>query len=442
LQLYQGIKSKINNFTELKNASWLIGEKIIVMLLTLVVNIFIARHLGVSNFGLLNYLLAITSLFMPFFSLGFNAIVTRELVSKPANEIEIIATVITFRFISGLLVLVFISVLVYFGYFNQLAYYYWALFLFIGVNVFSAFQVLDFWFQAKLWSKYIVKARVIVLLFIGATKLFLVFLNADFSAFIWLSAIEFLCISLAYLITYLFCSGRFSFSQVNFLYGFNLLSQSKWLIFSGIAAVVYLKIDQLMLAEMVSTTEVGKYAVASRMSEVWYFFPIAIVSSYFPSLIKTKTVNLRFYQTKLQQLCDVLFVGALFLALLTSFYAGNIINLLFGYQYRGAEDILALHIWAGVFVFMRALLSKWLLAEHLVKFSLLTHGIGAFVNVVLNYYLIPQYHGVGAAMATVVSYAFASYFVLFFHKSTRPMAMLMTRSILFPIRVLLPNERN
>jgi Na+-driven multidrug efflux pump len=62
---------------------------------------------------------------------------------------------------------------------------------------------------------------------------------------------------------------------------------------------------------------------------------------------------------------------------------------------------------------MRALLSKWLIIEHLLKYSLVTQASGAILNVLLNFLLIPAYHGVGAAFATLISYAAASYFALF-----------------------------
>jgi len=94
--------------------------------------------------------------------------------------------------------------------------------------------------------------------------------------------------------------------------------------------------------------------------------------------------------------------------------------------------LLSIHIWAGLFVFMRALVSKWLIAEHLLKFSLLSHGLGALVNIVGNYLLIPSFGGLGAAYATVLSYAIASYVTFWLHPITFPIAKIMTRSLLLP----------
>jgi PST family polysaccharide transporter len=98
--------------------------------------------------------------------------------------------------------------------------------------------------------------------------------------------------------------------------------------------------------------------------------------------------------------------------------------------------VLLVHIWAAILVFMRALLSKWLIAENLLRMSLLSHSLGALANVFLNYYLIPPHGPVGAAYATVLSYFFAGYLVLFCNRRLLPMALVVNRSFLLPFRVL------
>jgi len=146
--------------------------------------------------------------------------------------------------------------------------------------------------------------------------------------------------------------------------------------------------------------------------------------------------DLKEYYRKIQQLCDSLFGVSLLLAILVSLLSEFIITLLYGEGYEASAAILSVHIWAGCFVFMRAVLSKWLIAEGLLKFSLISHGLGAVVNICLNYWMIQYWQGLGAAIATVFSYAVASYFSLFIYKPTRTMAMVMTKSILLPFRML------
>jgi O-antigen/teichoic acid export membrane protein len=187
-----------------------------------------------------------------------------------------------------------------------------------------------------------------------------------------------------------------------------------------------------MLGQMVGREEVGIYSVAVRLSEVWYFFATAVVVSVFPSLLKQRSDNPSLYSKRLQQVCDLLFVSALVSAICVAFLSPVLIPFVFGEAYKGSAVLLSIHIWAGLFVFMRALVSKWLIAEHLLKFSLLSHGLGALVNIVGNYLLIPSFGGLGAAYATVLSYAIASYVTFWLHPTTFPIAKIMTRSLLLP----------
>ncbi len=434
------ISANTSTLSAIKNTFWLVGEKILTMAMVLLVSIFVARYLGAESFGLLNYLLAIIALLTPLSSLGLNAIITRELVTKKQTDVAIMSTAIAFRLLGGLVTVAILMLVLFFDVFTRLSAISWGVILLACVNVFVAFHVIDFWFQAQVQSRYVVKMRLVSVVCISASKLLLVYFDAPFALFIWVSAFESLIVSLGFIVIYVMRNASFSVRRINWCYGLTLLGQSKWLILSGLAAVIYLKIDQVMLTEMVSAQENGIYAVASRISEVWYFFPVALVASFFPSLLKVKEVSREKYQKKLQQLCDFLFFGALVIAILISFISDHLIVFLYGEEYAAAGIILALHIWAGLFVFMRALLSKWLLAEELVFFSLVTHGVGAVINVVLNFWLIPLYQGQGAAIATVVSYAFASYIVLFFHSSTWPIAKVMTHSLV-PFARFLPSNK-
>ena len=63
-----------------------------------------------------------------------------------------------------------------------------------------------------------------------------------------------------------------------------------------------MKIDQVMLGNMSSSMELGNYAVAAKLSEIWYFVPTAICSSLFPSIIRTRQRSKVAYYDRLQKL--------------------------------------------------------------------------------------------------------------------------------------------
>ncbi|WP_448552141.1 flippase [Thalassotalea montiporae] len=429
--------SALKNSAVFKNSIWLIGEKVISLGFVLAINILIARQLGANDFGVLSYLLAILALLSPLSSIGFNAIVTREIVQHPNKTEIIISTALMFRFIAALIAFVLSTIVILNVELSGVDGNQWAMILFAGVNIFNCLHVVDFWFQAKLKNQIIVLCRFFNTFLFFVIKLICYLNDASLTTYIWVHAIEFFVLSVAFYSVYIKQSNRASITLVDWQYGKSLLSQSYWLILSGIASVIYLKIDQVMLGELVSSEEVGVYAVAGRLSEVWYFFATAIVTAFFPKILKLKeSAEQASYQSQLQRTNDLLFLLALLIATFITVIGPWLVTFLYGDAYKEAGIILTIHIWASIFVFMRALLSKWLVAENLVKYSLFTHGIGMVVNIGFNFYLIPLYGGIGAAVSTVISYAAASYITLFFSRATWPMAMIMTNSLFSPLRLL------
>ena len=209
--------------------------------------------------------------------------------------------------------------------------------------------------------------------------------------------------------------------------------RSPWLLASGIAEVIYLRIDIVLLERLRGVEETGIYAVAARLSEVWYMVPVALMGAVFPALWQRRQ-DAAAYQRGLQASLDLLFALAVALAVVMQLFGAPLVEWLFGPRFAASVPILQIHIWAGVFVFMRALLSRWLLAEDLLRFSLLTHLSGAAMNVALNLLLIPRYGALGAAVATVISYACAGWLALYLSPRTRPMGHMMARALLLPLR--------
>ena len=402
------------------------------MAISLMVTLAVARYLLPDQFGQLNYLIAIVSLISPLLALGLNSIISRELLLRPEDNHQIMGSALALRSLSAVCIL-------------PLAI--WGASLFVDesqitlitvlmiFSVFNATQVVDFWLQAHVANRYAAVIRLISLAIFSVARLAAVKYSAAFSVFVYLAAFEMAFTGLLYLFTYERLSGGVRKLHASLEESKRLIRDGRWLIISGFAAVIYLKIDQIMLGLMIDERAVGVYAAAARVSEIWYFIPAAIAMSFFPKLIKTREANKASYELELQKINDFLFCSGLAIAVLVSLLA-NWIILLFGDAYIESGPVLIAHIWAGVFVFTRALLSKWLITENLLRLSMFSQVVGAAVNVMLNIKLIPLYGPVGAAYATVVSYAVAGYLVLFFHRDLWPMAIVVTKSILLPIRFI------
>ena len=417
----------------LQSTAWLVFEKVAYLAISLAVTVALARYLKPSQFGDLSYLLALVALFMPFMSMGLNGIVSRELLLRPDDVDQIIGSSLFIRSVASVFVTLIVVSASSFYLSDDNTIFFTVLMI---SSIASAAQVIDFWLQAKLANRYAVFLRLLVLVFFSLIRIVAIYKTADFSLFVYLIAFEIAVTGLLYLMIYQRLSGRLLRLRVTFEEIKGLWKGARWLLMSGIAAIIYLKIDQVMLGIMLDSYAVGVYSAAARISEVWYFIPAAIVTSFFPQLIKNKQADPSIYRVYIQKLNDVLFTLAVGVAVLMTLFGNGLVNWLFGGSYSDSIPILVVHIWGAVFVFMRALLSKWLIAENLLALSLLSQGLGALANVALNYFLIPIFGPIGAAYATVISYSIAAYFVLFLHPKLWRMAIITTKSFFLPIRLI------
>jgi O-antigen/teichoic acid export membrane protein len=415
----------------LENTAWLLTEKAVVMGGGLLLSIFIARYLGPESFGRYSYLVSFVSLFAPLFALGMFNVLLREFARAPDKIANIITTCLTSRLLSGLLFTLLTCVVLIF--IDDAPWKFQPLAILLIANISNAFEVYGLWFQHKSDNKTLVIWRISCFALFALLKALVIFRYQAVLPLIWLIAAELVIKNMGY--KYLYHRTRQPKGKFERAIFDDIFSQTKFLILSSLAAVVYLKIDILMLESMRSAEEVGVYAVAAKLSEVWYILPQVVITAFFPKLLEiAKSDRLRYYKI-LQQGFDLLFISALVFSVMIYFIAPWVIQLLYGEAYREAIPILRLHIFASLFIFMRVLLSQWLVSERFAQFSLVSQLSGAVINVLLNLILIPIYGAMGAAIATLVSYAVTSYFCLFLSSRTRVIARMMSKAMVFPFRL-------
>lgn len=422
------------------NTSWMMGEKIFTMGFAVIVSIFVARYLGPEEFGILSYAISLASLFAVATHMGLSGLAVRELVNKPNDHEEIMGTIFGIKIIGTLVSLVLFLAFV-FKTSDVSKLEFWVLLLVSGIILVKPFEVFDFWFQAKVKAKYSSIVYATASIALSITKVGLVFFGTQLLSF----ALAYLFQAIIIAILFIFLFKKKSELPLK-KWKFKLIRAKKlfgqgWMIMLGsIFAMIYIKIDQVMLRWLVDAEEVGIYSVAAKLSEAWYFIPSVIVASLFPKLLQLKKNDEIQFNKRLQQLFDLLFGMALVLAIIVTFLSEPIITLLYGIDYEKSAIILSIHIWAGIFIFLRAVFSKWILVEDAIAFSMITQGAGAVVNIIMNLILIPQFGGIGAAYATILAYAMASYFSLVFYKKSRPIFWMMTKSFFTPFRYLIPTK--
>ena len=396
-----------------KNTSWLFAEKILRMVVGLFVGIWVARYLGPEQFGLLSYAMSFVGLFTAFATLGLGGIVVRELVKDESRSDELIGTAFWLKLFGAFAVLLILAIAVNFT--SNDTYTNTLVFIIASATIFQSFNVVDMYFQSKVMSKYVVYANIISLLLSSIVKVVLILIEAPLLAFAWVILFDSFVLACGFI--YFYIRTRHSeLDSESFIKGLifkketaiALLKDSWPLILSGIVISIYMKIDQIMIKEMLGSEAVGQYAAAVRLSEAWYFIPMVISASLFPAIINAKKVSEELYYARLQKLYDLMVWMAIAITIPITFLSDWVVELLYGGQYNEAGGVLMIHIWAGVFVFLGVASSKWFVTENLQKYSFHRTLVGAVINVVLNFILIPKYSIYGAAFATLISQAIAS----------------------------------
>jgi O-antigen/teichoic acid export membrane protein len=191
---------------------------------------------------------------------------------------------------------------------------------------------------------------------------------------------------------------------------------------------VYMKIDQVMLKEMLDAKAVGVYAAAVKLCEAWYIVPAIAAASLFPAVIEARKKSETLYYERVQNLYDLMVWASVAVALPTTLLADWVILILYGTDFQEAADVLRIYIWGGVFVTLGIASSKWLVAENLQRYLFYGTTLGALLNVGCNLWLIPIYGIKGAAFATLVAQVTVCFLSLSFFKKTRHNFLLAAKS--------------
>ena len=412
----------------LSNTSWLFAEKIFRILTNLFITIWLARYLGPEQFGTFNYAISFVALFSVLSTLGLDNLINKELLAHSSDSNSILGSSFVLRIIGAILLCILsistISILrpedtmmLTFVVIISLTFF------------FNVFDIIKYWFQSHVQAKYSAIADGIAL-FIGAiAKIILILNEAPLVSFVWLVLVEAIILSIILLIIYKRKSNQISkwtFSKDKAKY----LLQEAWpLILAGTLYVLYTRVDQIMLGEIVGDSSVGIYSAAVRISESWIFIPTIIATSFFPAMLNARKVDYSLYIQRTKHLLNIMAFLGLCAGIGVWFLAEPFISLTFGSNYIDSSTVLIIHIWGGLFTAMSTVAYRYFITEGLQKLSFYRGLIGFIINIVLNYLLIPTYGVLGAAISTVISQIMALYLFNFTNAKTRPMFYMQTRAL-------------
>jgi O-antigen/teichoic acid export membrane protein len=410
-------------------------ERIVNMTIRFLVGVWVIRYLGPEQYGVYSYALSFVGLFTAVTTLGLDGIVIRNLSSRKWNEGEVMGTAFTLRMVAGVLTMGAVTATIFSvndEWITQLA-----VLVVSGQLVFKSADVFKLWFKSRIQSKYPVWVRSGVTVLYAGSQVACILAGFPVLAFVILVMVQTgLKVIGTFLVYRHVPEGGNPPWKFQWTTARGMMRDAWPLIFAGLSVAVYMKIDQVMLGEMVGKSAVGIYATAAKVSELWYFIPTAIAGSVFPKIVSSKeNASEEIYQKRMQSFYDVLALLSYIIIIPMTLVAEPFISLVFGAEYVESGAVLQVHIWAFLFVSLGTGRGKWLVTENFTRFSMITAILGAVVNLVLNYMLIPDFSGTGAAWATLISQVVAVFVSCLFWPRLHGVLVQMGKALLVPFRI-------
>lgn len=388
-----------------RNASWIIVCRIIQAVLAVIISMLTARYLGPSNFGLINYASSIVAFVAPIMYLGFNSVLVHELVDCPEKEGEILGTAITLSMSSALLcmggIFAFVNV-VNAGERDTII----VCLLYSTLLVFQAVDLIQYWFQAKLQSKYTSVTILAAYAIVSIYKIFLLISGKNIYWFAVAQSLDYMIIAVVLNIIYRKSGGaklRFRHEMVG-----KLFSKSKYYIISAMMVTIFAHTDRIMLKLMIDDAAAGYYSAAVSCAGMSSFVFSAIIDSARPAILKNYNVNKNAFEKNTIILYRIVLYLALLQSIVMTVLAGLFINILYGEAYTPAIGILQIIVWYCMFSYYGGAKDIWILAEGKQKYLIYLNIGGVIANITLNFLLIPLYGSEGAAIASLITQIFAN----------------------------------
>lgn len=395
MKLREILKSKVT-----RNAGWIIAGRVYHMVLAFVINLLTARYLGPSNYGLINYAATYTGFFASFCTLGINSIIVKNFVDHPDEEGETIGSAILLRALSSLLSVIMMISITMLADKGETETHLVVALCGIGV-IFQVMDTLNYWFQAKLRSKYCAIASAISYTVVSVYKFWLLFSGKSVEWFAVSTTIDYLLVSVVLLLIYHKQNGprvRASFRKAK-----ELLGSSYHFILAGVMVSVYGSTDRFMLKQLMDEAEVGFYATAVSLCNTWVFLLSALIDSLYPVVLASFDKDKNAFERKNRQMYAIVFYMSFFVTILFLLFAKPLVTILYGQAYASAATPLRIITWYTAFSYLGVARNAWIVCYHKQNYLKYLYSGAALTNVILNVIMIPHWGASGAAAASLLT---------------------------------------
>lgn len=400
------------------NSLWLVIDKAFSLIGAFFITVLVARHLGPDKMGIFNFVLAITAIMAPICQLGAEHIVFNRVARNKKSGWLLIDKTKYLRlflyFISSLFILIYVLKKDY-STEEQLIYV-----LLLIAGFFSSQDIYRIYFNGTLRSKINSTSSQLALY----SSLIFRFALVKMSAATVLFALPFvMTTSIGYFIRrYFFYKEDMSekdLKRSEKRYSAYYFKSGLPLMISGLSVVIYTRISQIILGEYVDVSSVAIFNSSLKLSQVWIFIPLAIITSLMTKVLSEGKDNNKIRGFGFLYLITVS-ISIPVISLL-SYFNYEIIFFTYGIDYIDAAEYITLLSISSMFSLIGTVSVKAMVVYGARKYLMFKMISMAILNVLLCLYLIPIYGIKGAALsvliteitsATLANYFYRNFFLM------------------------------
>lgn len=409
-----------------RNISFTFIEKFLTSIVGAFISLYFINYLGPIQYGIFTYLSSLVYLFGILTFPGINSIIIKH-ISQGKNSSYLISasfylSLIT-SFVAFLMMLAFINIkdetLLIFAIYSSLSIF----------NTVSG--VFKSYYNGTQQIDFLVKVNLVIFFIINSIKLIAVYLQLDFLFFFQLTLLETL-LQIG-LFGYFFFKDNKLFVNKKIFKILKIITVEAFPLFlTSLVIMLYIRIDQVMIEYFVGFEQLGQYSASVRLVDMVYMVSPILLTSLYPFISKQYKQNKKIYREYVKNFVYLFSYISIPIVLFTLFFSTNLIDFIFSDKFVDASLILQILILSTPFVFWNSLLYKVLIIENMMKINFYSSLASLAVNVILNYFFIPIYGALGAAISTVISYGFFI-FIIPFISSLRFYMVDIFKSILQPL---------
>ncbi len=383
------------------NTGWLLFDRVLRIVIGLTVGAWIARYLGPAQFGELAYVLSFIAFFQVIADLQADGFIVRDIAQEKGEASVILGTTLWLRLVFGIISLACAAILMYL--LHPLDRQLFLLTVIIGGTlIFRASDTVDLWFQSQSKSKRTVVTKLVAYLFSNGVKIFLLLTKAPLIAFAGVMCLEGATTALGLIIAYrrfpTIDRWRVTVTQAKIL--LNLC----WpFIACSFMITIFMRIDQIMLKEMLGESQLGIFAAALPISQALSVVPSALIVSLAPFVARKINENERLYEDAMVTIFRTFAVLSLAGASLIALVSPWLISLMYGPEYEHSAVILSTHVFVNVIIFQGIAQDLWIINKTVRRELLISTFVAAIIGIASNALLIRKFGALGAVFSYMLA---------------------------------------